>query len=94
MNPLSKIISSREAELVEQFPRLFSAMTANGDEVASFHSQSLLLLLQEVGENLKAMKRKKGTDDYVESERNAFYNQALSDLQTLLTEAITTLEKK
>lgn len=98
MNPLSKIISSREAELEEKSARLFTHPQGGLsvlldypphdrvlDEklVASFHSQSLLLLLQGVNKELaENVKGKFGVEQIIAVDNlQAFINQSIEELK-------------
>lgn len=40
-----------------------------------------------VREKIEGLKRKKGTDDYVLSDQNAWYNTALAELKKMIEEA-------
>ena len=114
MNLLSKIISSREAELKEKFTGI--EKISDGEhpiykigpvkEYASFHSQSLLLLLQGVKEMLNKLQwenslikdgaviKNAKNGGYVLNDHQVRMDKLFDDRVTLLTEAISSLEKK
>ena len=82
--------------------------TSCSEDVKSFHLSSFITLLEGVGKEIEGMKiKEKGTVrlDYtngkkyeveveVESDRQIFYNQALSDLLSFLKEAREGIEKE
>jgi hypothetical protein len=50
------------------------------DDFLIFIEKEKQLVVDEVREKVKGMKRKKGSDDYVLRDQDSWYNQALNDI--------------
>ena len=66
---------------------------AGSKELKNFILSREIAILEGVREWAECAKRKKGTDDYVLSDQNAWYNQALQDLLAFIEKEIELLSK-